>query len=218
MVENPIDFWWSQTACKRTFLGRKNDPKFFFVPTPNFLGFEDDFIADGSFIDPISNSWEVGKIINIAYKPHNRTLLRSNIKMDHLYRSMKDRASGRDYEAQMNLRDYEAQMNLREAIRPKLNRVAPGRRPELITSSWYNKWIPAMPAGYITYLSHLCDEYGISTPFSYLQIGPKNRLKICYPKSAFVSGWPRRPKSAFARGLDGSKFGSQNRVIFGVQN
>ena len=70
--------------------------KNFFVPMKNFLGFEDGFIADGSFIDPISNSWEVGKIINIAYKPHNRALLRSNIKMDHWYRSMKDRASWRD--------------------------------------------------------------------------------------------------------------------------
>ena len=62
------------------------------------MGFEDGFIADGSFIDPISDNWKACNNINIAYKPHNRALLRSNIKMDHLYRSMKDRASWCDYE------------------------------------------------------------------------------------------------------------------------
>ena len=63
----------------------------------NFWVFKDGFIADGSFIDQISNSWEVGKIINIAYKPHNRTLLRSNIKMDHWYRQPDLRRIGSDY-------------------------------------------------------------------------------------------------------------------------
>ena len=63
------------------------------------MGFEDGFIADGSFIDPISDNWKAGNNINIAYKAHNRVLLRSNMKMDHWYRSMKDLASWRDYES-----------------------------------------------------------------------------------------------------------------------
>ena len=47
----------------------------------------------------ISGNREVGKIINIAYKPHNRTLLRSNIKMDHWYRRPDLRRIGSDYES-----------------------------------------------------------------------------------------------------------------------
>ena len=63
----------------------------------------------------------------------------------------------------------------------------------------------------------------VSQPhFHTSKFGPKNTPKNEYPKCSFVRCWPRRPKSAFARGLDGS----ENRVIlelkfrvdFGPQN
>ena len=63
-----------------------------------FLSRVEFFWTDGYF-----DHLEGGKIINIAYLAHNRVLLRSNIKMDHWYRSRKDRASWRDYETQLFL-------------------------------------------------------------------------------------------------------------------
>jgi hypothetical protein len=60
-------------------MSKKMTPKKFFVPMKNFWVFEDDFIADGSFIDPISDNWKVGKIINIAYKSHNQATACCNI-------------------------------------------------------------------------------------------------------------------------------------------
>ena len=44
-----------------------------------FFGFEDGFIADGSFIDPISDNWKAGNNINIAYKPHNQATACCNV-------------------------------------------------------------------------------------------------------------------------------------------